>query len=325
MTATARLLGLLSLLQTRRTWSATTLASRLQVSSRTVRRDIDRLREMGYGITATMGPDGGYQLEAGHNLPPLLFDEDQVVALALALGAAAPVGHEDASIRALATLRQVMPSRLQHRLDTLRVSTVRRSGSAPPLGIELDVLLEVADLVHRRVVMRFDYVALGTSAASASRARRTEPHAVISSDGRWYLLGWDIDRDSWRTYRMDRVSPRAPHGPRFVARNVPGGSVEEFVAARFKGSPTDTWRCRGSVVLHLPAAEALPFAGDGSVTEIDDRRCRIEAGAWSWGALAASFGRFGVQIEHPEPIELAEAFGELAARYAAAAAPHSAG
>lgn len=327
VTTTSRLLNLLSLLQTRRHWPGSLLAERLDVSDRTVRRDVDRLRELGYAIHATMGVDGGYRLDAGSELPPLLFGDDQALALAVALqtapGIDARIG--EAAIRALATIRQVMPSRLRHRLDALHVTTVGRPGDAPPNPVSLDVLVTVSDAIRDHETLRFDYPARDAAgdddAVGGGRElrppRRVEPHHLVASHGRWYLVGWDLDRDDWRLHRVDRVRPRTPNGPRFTPRAVPGGDVDAFVSARFKGSDVDEWACRGTVVLHLPAHDVFPFAGDGTVTAVDDHRCTLEAGSWSWGSLAASFGRFDVAMDVLGPPELADAFATLAERYAA--------
>jgi predicted DNA-binding transcriptional regulator YafY len=328
MTTTSRLLNLLSLLQTRRDWPGSLLASRLNITDRTVRRDIDRLREMGYSIRATMGPEGGYRLDAGSELPPLLFDDDQTVAVAIALQAAPAigVGIEEAAIRALGTIRQVMPARLRHRLDALQVTTITRAGDTAPMNISLDVLVTLANAIRDRETLRFDYAVRAAADADTAESvqqqpispRRVEPHHLVTSHGRWYLVGWDLDRDDWRLYSVDRIHPRVPHGPRFTVRTVPGGDVNEFVSARFKGSDVNQWPCRGSVVLHLPATDVLPFAGDGTVTAIDEHTCSLETGSWSWGALAASFGRFEVPMEPIGPPELASAFATLAERYAKA-------
>lgn len=321
-TTTSRLLNLLSLLQTRREWPGSLLAARLDISDRTVRRDIDRLREMGYSIQATMGPEGGYRLEAGSELPPLLFDDDQTVAVAIALQAASVfgVGIEEAAIRALATIRQVMPSRLRHRLDALDVTSVAsRPRAGPPTNVSTDVLVALANTIRDREVLRFDYAALGAAPDDqpTSPPRRAEPHHIATSYGRWYLVAWDLDREDWRLFSVDRVTPRTPNGPRFTPREVPGGDVHEFVSARFKGSEVNEWPCRGTVILHLPASAVLPFAGDGTVKALGEHRCSLEIGSWSWGALAASFGRFEVPMDVVSPPELAEAFAVLARRYAA--------
>lgn len=321
MTTTTRLLNLLSLLQTRRDWPGPLLASRLQASDRTVRRDIDRLREMGYSIHATMGPDGGYRLGAGSELPPLLFDDEQTIAIAIALQTAPAIGAgiEEAAIRALGTIRQVMPSRLRHRLDALEVTAVGRAGEAAPMNVSLEVLVTLANAIRAREVLRFDYLEHATAEEDRPLLppRRTQPLHLVTSHGRWYLLGWDLDREDWRLYSVDRVRPRTPNGPQFTPRTVPGGNVNEFVSARFKGSNVNEWPCRGTVILDLPAHEVLPFAGDGTVTAIDGDRCALEVGSWSWGALAASFGRFEVAMEVVGPPELAAAFGAIAARYQA--------
>ncbi len=328
MTTTSRLLSLLSLLQTRRDWPGSLLASRLNVSDRTVRRDIDRLRELGYSIHATHGPDGGYRLDAGSELPPLLFDDDQALALAIALQMAPAVGAgiEEAAIRALGTVRQVMPSRLRHRLDALQVTAMRPAGGSPLSLVSLDVLVAVAQAIRDRETVRFDYAPRDSADARdlpLVPPRRAEPHHLVTSHGRWYLVGWDLDRDDWRLYSVDRVSLRTPNGRSFTPRMVPGGDVGEFVAARFRGSDVNEWPCRGTVVLRRAARDVVPFAGEGIVTPIDEHSCSLEAGAWSWGALAAWFGRFDVSMEVVGPPELASAFANLAARYAAGSAATS--
>lgn len=312
MTTTSRLLALLSLLQTHRDWPGPVLAERLETSPRTVRRDVDRLREMGYRIDATMGPDGGYRLAAGSELPPLLFDEDQTVAIGIALQTVPAVGAgvDEAALRALATIRQVMPSPLRHRLDAIEVTTLRHADA----GAEPGVLEAISRAIHAREVLRFDY--LSTSGEAVDRPpRRAEPVQLVASDGRWYLLGWDLERDDWRLYRVDRIQPRTTNGPRFTPRAVPGGDAAEFVAARFKGSTVNEWPCRGTVMLELPAREVAPFARDGIVTALDDEHCSLDAGAWSWTALAASFGRFDAPMQVVGPPELAAAFTLLATRY----------
>ncbi|KQX05535.1 MULTISPECIES: helix-turn-helix transcriptional regulator [unclassified Leifsonia] len=320
---TARLLRLLSLLQTRRDWPGSVLADRLEVSHRTVRRDVDRLRELGYNIRATMGPDGGYRLDAGSDLPPLLFDDEQAIAVTVALRAATEsnAGIEEAALRALTTVRQVMPSRLRHRLDAISFTTLRRAGTSAPSPVSPDVLVALSAAVRAREVLRFDYAARGSGLddESPTAPRRVEPHGVVASDGRWYLLGWDLEHDEWRIFRADRITPRTPNGPRFDPREVPGGSVRSFVSARFRGSDAaDSWPCRGTVLLDLPASAVLPFAGDGTVEALGPNRCSLELGSWSWGALAASFGRFEAAMEVVGPPELTAAFAEQASRYASA-------
>ncbi|GAB3576360.1 WYL domain-containing protein [Amycolatopsis endophytica] len=300
----ARLLALLSLLQARRDWPGALLAERLEVSPRTVRRDVDRLRELGYPIETTKGPDGGYRLGAGTQLPPLLFDDEQAVALAVALRIATTsgAGIAEAAVRALNTVRQVMPARLRHRIDTVRITAVERPG-AP--AADSAVLTAISGAVHAREVLRFDYAGTGPP-------RRVEPHHLVVRGGRWYLVAWDLDRRDWRTFRADRISPRTPAGPRFTPRDLPGGDVAAFVADRFSGGAP----CRGEVILHLPAAEVSPFVADGIVEELGPDRCLLVLTSWSWTALAAALGRFDTDIEVVGPAELRDAFAVLARRYA---------
>ena len=315
---TSRLLMLLSLLQARREWPGEVLAERLDISHRTVRRDVDRLRELGYAIRAVKGPHGGYRLDAGAELPPLLFDDNQVIALAVALRSATSTGAgiEEAAGRALATISQVMPSRLRRRLDSLRFTTLpaRREGTAQAAP---GVLLALSASIRAREVLRFDYA----EHAGPLHRRRVEPHHLVASRGRWYLVAWDLERGNWRIFRADRITPHVPTGPRFAERTVPGGNVHDFVRARFRGSAEENaWPCRGTVILLLPAHEVLPFAGDGSVEPLGADRCRLTSGSWSWEALAASLGRFDAGIYVESPPELTAAFGRLADRFAAAAA-----
>ncbi|MER5776704.1 WYL domain-containing protein [Streptomyces sp. NPDC002039] len=339
----ARLLSLLSLLQARRDWPGALLAERLDVSARTVRRDVDRLRELGYPIAAFKGPDGGYRLDSGAELPPLLFDDEQAVALAVALRIATSsgAGIEEAAARALNTVRQVMPARLRHRIDVLQVTAVERPASRPATRVDSEVLMALGAAVHAREVLRFDYPAAtapeagedgdegggrdeGGGERDAGRPmpppRRVQPHHLVTWGGRWYLVAWDLDREDWRTFRADRISPRVPTGPRFAPREVPGGDVAAYVAGRFHGSgASGDWPCRGEVNLDLPAAAVSRYAHDGFVEELGPHRCRLVLGSWSWPGLAATLGRFDADIEVVGPTELREAFAHLAHRYARAA------
>ncbi len=318
MKTSGRLLSLLSLLQARRDWSGLALAERLDVSSRTVRRDVDRLRELGYPVTGLKGPDGGYRLEAGVDLPPLLFDDEQAVALTIALRTTAAEGGAiaEAAARALVTITQTMPTRLRARVDSLEFTPL----SATVAPVAPAVLAALTATIHAGEVLRFDY-ASNPDDTPAGPARRAEPHHLVTRTGRWYLVGWDLDRQDWRTFRVDRIRPRTPNGPRFSPREVPGGDVSAFVAARFKGSDAaDEWPCRGVVALDLPAAEVAPFVHDGVVEPLGPDRCRVAVGAWSWPALAASISRFDADIEVVGPAELRQAFAHLSRRLARAAA-----
>ena len=323
-TTTSRLLNLLSLLQTRRDWPGSVLAERLNISHRTVRRDVDRLRELGYSIRATMGVDGGYRLDAGSELPPLLFDDDQAIALAVSLQAATAtgVGIEEAALRALTTVRQVMPSRLRHRLGALDFTTIpSRPGDAVPAVVSADVLIALSSAARAAEVLRFDYASgRPDDASEPAPPRRVEPHHVVTSHGRWYLVAWDLDRDDWRIFRADRISPRTPTGPRFAPREIPGGDVSEYVSGRFRGAESSNqWPCIGKVILGRPARYVRQFAGDGIVEDLGPEHCSLETGSWSWIALAATLNRFDTDVEVVGPPELTEAFGELATRNGATA------
>lgn len=320
----SRLLSLLSLLQARRDWPGHLLAARLEVSERTIRRDVGRLRDLGYPVDATMGPDGGYRLGAGADLPPMLFDDEQAVALAVALRLTATTGAgiADAAWRALSTVRQVMPGRLRQRIDAVEVIEMSRPGS---VEVDTTVLLTVTDATRALECLRFDYRPAGSpdDPTTDDVPRRVEPHHVVHHGGRWYLLAWDLDRADWRTFRIDRITPRTPTGPRFTPREIPGGDVAAFVSARFRGNRDpqagDPWPCEGTVILYVPASDVAPYLPEGTVEPMGSDRCRVVMGAWSWAGLAASIARADADIEVVEPAELAQAFGQLARRAAAAA------
>ncbi|WAZ26773.1 transcriptional regulator [Streptomyces cinnabarinus] len=315
----SRLLALLSLLQARPEWSGDDLAERLEVTVRTVRRDIDRLRALGYPVATDKGPGGGYRLRPGSQMPPLLFDDEQVIALAVALQSTAhPAIAEDAD-RALATIRNVLPPRLRQRIDALHVTTVRPPDPGTPPAQALDLLATVSTAIQRREVLRLDYT---PHQEAAPQRRCVEPHHLVAWRTHWYLLAWDLDRDDWRTFRTDRMTPRTPTGPRFTVRQVPGGDVFTFVTSRFRGSDgTDAaWPCQGEAIVDLPASEVVPYTADGIVEPLGPTRCRVITGSWSWTALAASLGRFDANLHVIGPPALHEACATLARRYAAATA-----
>ncbi|PPF45496.1 transcriptional regulator [Pseudoclavibacter sp. AY1F1] len=322
----SRILTLLSLLQTRRGWSGQELAERLGVTPRTVRRDIDRLRELEYRIEAWKGPAGGYRLAAGSELPPLRFDDEQAVAIAVALRGARALGVDidEAAARALETVRQVMPSRLRHRVDGIRFTGPADASFAA--RVAPSVLEFVSQAARERRVVRFDYVpspeTTPTSDAESTPPppRRVEPHAVIARGGRWYLVAWNLDRSEWRVYRLDRLTPRSPLGANFDEREIPSGDAATFLEARFKGAQdVNEWPCVGEVLLQVPAGEAASWLPDAVVTEVDDTTCRVRFGSWSWTGILASIARFDADFEVVGPPELAEAAAALAARFAAAA------
>ncbi|WP_372984981.1 helix-turn-helix transcriptional regulator [Microbacterium sp.] len=310
--SSSRLLALLSLLQTARDWPGQVLADRLDVTPRTVRRDVDRLRELGYRISAIKGPDGGYRLAAGSELPPLLFDDEQAVAIAVALQSVPATGIDidEGAARALATVRQVMPSRLRHRVDGIRFAGVENETRVDPAVLEA-----VSGAVRDHHVLRFDY-----GENHDRPARRTEPHAVIAREGRWYLLAWDLEADDWRTFRLDRMTPRIPTGPAFTPRELPAADAQTYLAARAKGSDAaDRWPCIGELVLDLPAREVAHWIGrDGTVEPIDDSSCRVTVGSWSWVGILASIARFDAPFRVVGPPALADAATALSRRLSGA-------
>ena len=329
----ARLLVLLSLLQARRDWPGGLLAERLEVSARTVRRDVDRLRELGYPVTATKGPDGGYRLAAGAELPPLLFDDEQAVAVAVALQTATTsvFGIEEGALRALATVRQVMPARLRQRIDALQVTTVARVGASRP-RVDAEQLLAIGTAVRAREVLRFDYTGgsrsrsgAGASDGSSDGARthgltpprRVEPHHLVTWGERWYLVAWDLDRADWRTFRVDRLAVRTPTGPRFVPRPLPAPDLATYIAQSF-ARPSSP--CQGEAIMHVGAARIAPWVGNAVLEELGPERCRLIAGSWSWAGLASWLGMFDVEFDVVGPAELRAAGAALTRRYAAAIA-----
>ncbi len=250
----ARLLALLSLLQVRREWTGRELADRLQVGPRTIRRDVDKLRSLGYPIEAAPGVAGGYRLSAGGELPPLLLDDAEAVAVAVGLRTAAAgsiAGIEETSIRALAKLEQVLPSRLRRRVSALGDATSAFGVDGP--RIDADALATIAAACRDGHQLHFGYVAKD----DAVTRRNTEPAAVVYSGYRWYLVAFDLDRDDWRTFRIDRISGRLRTGGRGRRRTVPGGDPSAFLKQRLGAAAAgDRPAEPGTIRLGIAAAEA---------------------------------------------------------------------
>jgi predicted DNA-binding transcriptional regulator YafY len=306
----ARLLRLLSLLQARRDWTGPTLAGRLGVSTRTVRNDVERLRSLGYPVHATPGAAGGYRLGAGAAMPPLLLDDEEAVAVAVGLRTANTVtGIEETAVRALAKLEQVLPSRLRHRVHALQTATVAVPGGQP--RVDADVLTALATVCRDHERLRFDY---SDHRGGASR-RTVEPLRLAHARGRWYLVAYDVDRQDWRTFRVDRLTPVVPTGPRFTPREPPE-DVADFVA-RTLG--TATWRYRARVTVHAPAAELLTRLPPGvDVVEVTDEGCVLAVGSDTPRMLAVYLGFLDADFEVTEPPELVAEVARLADRYARA-------
>ncbi|MBB5790161.1 helix-turn-helix transcriptional regulator [Jiangella mangrovi] len=302
----ARLLRLLALLQSAPDRSGADLAERLGVDARTVRRDVEKLRSLGYPVEATAGL-AGYRLGSGAQLPPLLLDDDEAVAVAVGLRTAAGgtvAGIEESSLRALTKLERMLPSRLRHRVGTLHAVTVPLPAGATP--VDPDVLTAVAAACRAHEQLRFDYVA----ADGASAVRRTEPHRLLHTGRRWYLVAWDLDRADWRTFRVDRLRPRIPTGPRFTPRSPP--DVEVSAAGIAAGG----YRYVARIVLHVPLAVAAdrvaPSVGTLSAEGGDGDSCVLVAGSNSLDEIAVWVALFGFEFEVLEPPELVSRVAELA-------------
>ena len=316
MTATSgRLLRLLSLLQARREWPGRELAGRLEVSGRTIRRDVERLRELGYPVDALTGPAGGYRLHAGTAMPPLLLDDDEAVAIAVGLRTAAGAsvtGIEETSVRALVKLEQVLPSHLRRRVNALKAATATLPAGGPT--IDPECLTAIAGACRDRERLRFPY----RSRDGVDSRRLVEPHSLVNVGRRWYLVAWDCDREDWRTFRVDRLERPSPAGARFTPRELPGGDPAAYVAANLSAAPT---RYQARVTLHAPAArlaERVSYMG-GSVEPIDEHTCEYCAGDDSLDWLATRLAVLGVEFVVHEPPELVEHLLELAARFTRAA------
>ncbi|MGC9537833.1 helix-turn-helix transcriptional regulator [Streptomyces sp. UG1] len=301
----ARLLRLLSLLQAHREWSGADLAERLGVTPRTVRRDIDRLRELGYPVNASPGTGGGYQLGAGAELPPLLLDDDEAVAVAVGLRTAAGQGIEgigETSVRALAKLEQVLPNRLRRRVAALNAFTVPMLRSPRPSGVDPAVLTELANLCRDAERLRFEY----RDHDNAATRRTVEPHRLVCSERRWYLVAWDLDREDWRTFRVDRITPRPPHGPRFTPRTPPAEDLAAYVS---QGVSTRAYASHAVIRLLVPLHEAAERISPSAGTlEADgDAACVLRTGAASLDVMVLHIMMIGFEFEVLEPVEFIEA------------------
>ncbi|GAA1452808.1 helix-turn-helix transcriptional regulator [Nocardiopsis tropica] len=252
-----RLLRLLSLLQARREWSGAELTGRLGVSARTLRRDVERLRDLDYQVEGTPGVAGGYRLASGNDLPPLLLDDDEAVAIALGLVTA--TGVQESALRALAKLERVLPARLRPRLAAVRDTTSAVAHPAAPASADPAVLGMLAAHRRDRVVTDFDY----RDRSGAVRSRRVEPHHLVSHGGHWYLIAHDTDRDDWRTFRTDRIiGPRATHG-RFTPRELPAPDPAAHLLRTFAAA---TYLHTTRITVRMPAADLRarvhgPFPG----------------------------------------------------------------
>lgn len=314
----ARLLQLLSLLQTPREWPGGELAGRLGVSRRTVRRDVDRLRELGYPVQASKGADGGYRLVAGKAMPPLVLDDEEAVAIAVGLRAGA--GHalegvDEASVRALAKLEQVLPSRLRHRVATLQAATTPLTlGDGASIAPETLTVMASTVAGHER--LRFAY----RSGDGTESRRLTEPYRLVSTGRRWYLVAYDLDRADWRTFRVDRISEPFATGARFSPRELPTGSAAEYL----KQSILRQQRTYEFEVTFAASAEHIATRLPhwmGTPRPVDEHNCRLRSATGDqveW--LAMRLALLDCDFTVREPVELVECVRELGARMTRATA-----
>jgi predicted DNA-binding transcriptional regulator YafY len=307
-----RLLRLLSLLQSRREMSGPELAERLGVTTRTLRRDVDRLRGLGYPVEASAGV-AGYRLGVGATLPPLLLDDDEAVAVALGLRTAANgtvAGIEETVVRALAKLEQLLPSRLRQRVNALGSVTVAMRGG--PI-VDPAVLIALATACRDHERLRFDY----RTHDQSEGVRTVEPHRLVHSGRAWYLVAWDLDRNDWRTYRADRITPRIPTGPRFDPRPLPEADIAAYTS---RGITTRVYRYQARFTMHGPAEEvSAKFPPSIAYVEATGRsRCRLEVGSNSLDELILWIGQGGFDFVVHEPPELIERLRTLTARLARA-------
>jgi predicted DNA-binding transcriptional regulator YafY len=311
----ARLLRLLSLLQVRRDWAGAGLAERLGVDVRTVRRDIDKLRSLGYPVESAPGVAGGYRLGAGAEMPPLLLDDEEAVAVAVGLRTAAGgtvTGIEESAFRALAKLQQVMPSRLRHRVESLASATVALTFNGP--AVDAEALTAIAAACHAHERIRFVY----RNHDGIGSRREAEPHRLVHTGTRWYLVGYDLGRSDWRNFRVDRMTLRPPAGPRFTPRQPPDQDIGRWASWEVS---LGQYRYRARFTVQAPAsvvAQRVPPTS-GLVEPIDEGSCTLRAGSNSLDGLAVHVAVLGHEFTVHEPPELVEHIRFLAARLRAAA------
>jgi predicted DNA-binding transcriptional regulator YafY len=305
----SRTLRLLSLLQTHRHWPGLELADRLGVSERTLRRDVERLRELGYPVGASRGTDGGYQLAPGAVLPPLLLDDDEAVALAVGIGDATQsgiAGMEEASLRALTKVVRVLPPRLRARVDALRAMTVSAGASGP--AVPAGVLTAVAQACRDQERLRFSYTARG----SAPTEREVEPHRVVALGGRWYLVAYDLGRHDWRSFRLDRLTGPSATRARFRPRALPAEDAVAFVRA-VSGAPAPL---TVEVLVHAPASRVHQAVGRwGTIEPVDQESCRLTMTSTSLDWPTQALGNVGAEFEILGPPEFAAHVREWGARF----------
>ncbi len=320
----SRTLRLLSLLQTHRFWPGAELAERLEVSERTLRRDIERLRELGYPVHSSRGVEGGYQLAQGGSMPPLVVDENEAIAMVVALGGTASAlsgGLGEASLSALSKVVQVLPNRLRRRAEALRSATVDSPFSQAP-EVDAGVLAVVAQAIRDQERLRFAYTARGGRAPGEQVRRHVEPHQLVTVGRRWYLLGYDLDRQDWRSFRLDRL--RDPEGTRavFRPRDIPGGDAAAYVRQGLRGAEALQITARVDAPRRHVERRIGPWArivDDGETDGEPWVRLAIEANDAQWATFGLAHLAAPVTLESA-PQTVVDTLEEWAARLAATAA-----
>jgi predicted DNA-binding transcriptional regulator YafY len=306
----SRLLALLSMLQGRRDWAGHELADRLEVSGRTIRRDIEQLRQLGYPVDSLTGPAGGYRLRAGSAMPPLLLDDEEAIAIAVGLRTAAGAsvaGIEETAVRALVKLEQVLPAHLRRRVRALDSATFTLPAAGPV--VDPQHLTEIASTCRDSECLHFDY----RSRDGADSHREVEPHSLVNHGRRWYLIAWDRHRAGWRTFRIDRLTKPASNGVRFAPRGLPARTPVAFVEQSITRAPN---RFEARVTLHASAEEIasrIP-AHWGTIEPIDEHTCEYRTSDDDLRWLALRIAMLGVDFEPHEPPELHEHLRTLALR-----------
>jgi predicted DNA-binding transcriptional regulator YafY len=303
LSSSSRLLRVLSLLQTRSHWAGQDLAERLEVHPRTLRRDIDRLRQLGYPIHASSGVAGGYAFRAGQSLPPLLLDDEEALAVAIALQVAASgtvSGVEESSLRALVKLEQVMPTRLRRRTAALRSAILPMQRMGPT--IDAGVLATLATACRDQLQVGFHYRDL----RGQGSVRTVEPHGLVHTGNHWYLVAWDPARDDWRTFRIDRVEGAPRTGVHFAPRAAPAGDLRAYVSGVMAGVQHQGDQAR--VVLHRPhavMARTIPPSA-ATLEPIDETHCLMLCGTGQLDSLVYWLMALDVDFDVLEPPALKE-------------------
>lgn len=312
----ARLLALLGLLQSRAEWPGSELAARLDVTGRTIRNDVERLRTLGYPVDAVRGSAGFYRLGAGATVPPLLLDDEEAIAVAIGLRTSTGVaGVTESSARALAKLDQVLPQRLRSRVDAIASSIdqgpANTGSNAEDPDVDAAVLAEVAEAIRREEWLRFD---------DRGESRAVEPYRLVSWQRRWYLVARDTTTHAWATFRLDWLELRMPTRRRFTPAPMPEHEYVDFVVREVASSG---WAVHARIRVLAPAEEVLSRINPavGVVEAVDDTECVLVTGADSVETIAAYIGMLGMPFRVPGPPDLVAAIRTLGERYAAAVTP----